>query len=124
MAKKQDKCAKCIWRQEGNLPYRCDYASKTGKTRKAQPAEECTYFETGEKKVSPLKSAENLYPGRKGDKYDWERGFQLHREGMTDPQIAKELGCSDSAVLCWRKRCGLKANAHRGWTKGKARERA
>lgn len=39
-----------------------------------------------------------------------ERIRELHKQGLNDPEIAKEIGCCTSTVCSWRKKLGLSAN--------------
>ena len=45
------------------------------------------------------------------DKFDWELARELYRRGMSDAQIAYELGCSMPSVRRWRTRYELLPNA-------------
>ena len=46
-----------------------------------------------------------------GVKFDWERARELYRRGMSDIQIANELGCSIQSVRRWRTKQELLPNA-------------
>ena len=39
-----------------------------------------------------------------------DRMFDLYDSGLTDPEIAAEIGCHKNSVLRWRRRNGLEAN--------------
>lgn len=39
-----------------------------------------------------------------------KRICQLHNSGLSDPDIAKEIGCSTTTVWNWRQKLGLAAN--------------
>ncbi len=39
---------------------------------------------------------------------------ELWENGLNDCEIARKLGCSDSAVFQWRRRKGLPRNCERG----------
>ena len=43
------KCGECIYRAHKYAPYSCNYATITGKTRKAVPPEKCRKFKAGER---------------------------------------------------------------------------
>ena len=55
-------------------------------------------------------------PDRKGPapRFDWKRARELHRRGLNDAQIARELGCSVSTVRGWRFKQNLFSNDTRG----------
>lgn len=46
--------------------------------------------------------------GHKLPEEEHQRRLALWRQGMTDPEIAKELGVSLSTITNWRNRSGLK----------------
>ena len=127
------KCGKCIYRAHKYAPYSCDYATITGKTRKAVPPEKCRKFKAGERmeerddivisEDSSRKPAQKPVTVRtpKAQKRkrsgppDWELGMRLWKAGMNDREIGENLGVCASAVLQWRRRNGLPANASQGW---------
>lgn len=41
------RCKKCIYRAATQAGHKCNYAAVTGKTRKAEPVENCRFFEEG-----------------------------------------------------------------------------
>lgn len=135
------KCPKCIFRANKFAPYTCDYASITGKTRGAMPAEQCIHFASGERieertdivvseKSPPLKDKKEktvIQTERKERKsswkFDWDMAKRLYDAGMNDHEIGKEIGASASTVMSWRKRRKLRANAVAGWKAVNERKR-
>ena len=109
----KERCGKCIYRAAKFEVYQCDYASITGKTRKAVPAERCRHFRPGDPVESPAKTVHlknsKTFRQRRPRRavYDWGRGRKLYDAGTPDSGIAKELGCSAGAVQDWRRRNGL-----------------
>lgn len=125
------RCKECVFRGKPGKNM-CDYAWLVGHTRKAQPAEKCTYFIAGGKLETPEAAAEFLgkrkapgaeevqrkpeKPGRK--KVNWERAEELYRTGANDGEIAREIGVSPPTVCNWRRRNQLPANATSGGRHG------
>lgn len=127
------KCGECIYRAHKYAPYSCNYATITGKTRKAVPPEKCRKFKAGERmeerddivisEDSSRKPAQKPVTIRKPKAQkrkrsappDWELGMRLWKAGMNDREIGENLGVCASAVLQWRQRNGLPANASQGW---------
>lgn len=119
-------CKKCMFRAYPWYPYQCEYAGITGRTRKAQEPEKCTYFKEGKRmEKQEYRLMEELrklkQTGRKRapgagpkEKYDWAFAMQLHRLHMNDGQIGRALGCSPMTVRDWRKRNNLPANTTAG----------
>jgi len=122
-------CDRCVFRAEQNRPFRCNYAYLTGKTRKGQPPENCTYFQAGQRLETPEEAERFLSAERKPVCWkkpncrrvaggpDWEVGWDLYQQGWNDGEIARALGCGTGTVYQWRKRNGLSANAAPGWKK-------
>jgi hypothetical protein len=54
-----EHCGSCVWRS-GRPEYRCDFAGKTGHTRKAEPPDGCTYYLRGDI-VTDDRTAQRLY---------------------------------------------------------------
>ena len=115
----KERCKECVFRGTPGKNM-CDYAWLTGKTRKAQPAEKCTYFIRGPR-LATKEQAEKFLEGlhKKTDtekkrggpvKYDWEKAEAMYAAGASDGEIARELGASSTAVFQWRKRMKLPAN--------------
>lgn len=44
---KGEKCGSCVWRGSANVPWKCEFAIKTGRTRRAEPPSECTWYRRG-----------------------------------------------------------------------------
>ena len=110
----KSKCLGCEF-SSGRSDYLCNYCGITGKTRKAQPPEECTYFRPMHhlRKLVEKVMEEKPEPEVKNrlEKYDWSIGRELHAMGLNDGMIAKTLGCKSHTVYLWRKRNGLPPNA-------------
>lgn len=49
-----------------------------------------------------------------GTRFDWKKAKELHRRGLNDAQIAREIGCSPSTVRNWRFKQNLFSNDQRG----------
>ena len=49
-----------------------------------------------------------------GTRFDWKKAKELHRRGLNDAQIAREIGCSPSTVRNWRFKQNLFSNDPRG----------
>lgn len=62
-------------------------------------------------RYSQLKRPANPDVRGSGVKFDWERARELYRRGMSDLQIANELGCSIQSVRRWRTKQELLPNA-------------
>lgn len=127
----KSKCSACVFRTGALRMYRCNYAWLTGRTRRGQPPEACTYFIAGERLDSPQEAAKFL-ARRKGSgaaaagkpkqserpKYDWAKAETMYRGGANDGEIAREIGAKPATVFQWRKRRGLPANARAGGLHG------
>ena len=123
MAKKKGKCGKCMFRAGEYEPFACDHVYLTGRTRKAQDPEKCTYFRKGPRLQKPVESVPLIgSTTRRQSKFDWKKSRELYDAGKNDQEIADVLGCSSNSVFSWRKENGLPANAARGWYKGRARK--
>ncbi|WP_298032164.1 helix-turn-helix domain-containing protein [uncultured Dysosmobacter sp.] len=118
------RCGSCIYGAGPLNIFRCNYAGLTGRTRKGQPPENCTYFRPGRRLETPEEAARwqkarQKEAKRRRNSPDWEKGGDLYRQGQNDGEIARALGCSRGAVLQWRRRNGLRANAgpvnREGW---------
>ena len=100
----------------------CDYATITGRTRKAQPPEECTYFVKGGRiepaKYDPVLIAQRKNKNRKKagvkPKHDWEYGKSLYERGFNDGEIARKMNITPQVVCQWRQRNDLPANTNSG----------
>ena len=53
----------------------------------------------------------------KGIVFDHDAMLELYRQGLSDPEIARRVGCTASNVFKWRKTNGLEPNvpAHGGY---------
>ena len=112
------ECKSCRWR--GSFPgvdwITCDFAFITGHCRTAmEPREDrlCPAFEDGEPvrvEVRPMDK-----PFRtiviKGRPFTHAEILELYNKGMSDGEIAREIGSVKSTIYQWRHRNGLKANA-------------
>lgn len=54
-----EHCGSCVWRS-GRAGYKCDYAGKTDRTRKAESPDGCTYYLRGDI-VTDDRTAQRLY---------------------------------------------------------------
>ena len=93
---------------------RCDFVALTGRSRKAQPAEKCTFFVKGER-LAPVRvtlpGEEAVYTALKpGEKHDWEPAMELYKKGMNDGEISKLTGIPKGTIHGWRRRHSLPAN--------------
>ena len=128
--KRTERCETCVFRMEGGKPYRCNYLTLTGHTRKAEEPEDCTHYIKGNRLETQEQTARFLQElaekqQKKPDKrrkYDWGRAEKLYRAGANDGEIAKELGACATAVYQWRKRMKLPANTQAGGLHGKRAE--
>lgn len=130
MKAEKDRCGKCMYGAGALSVFRCNYAGLTGRTRKAQPPEACTYFRAGQRLVTPEEAARQQEARQKKPEcrktargLDWEKGWDLYQQGKNDGEIAREMGCSTGAVFRWRKRNGMPPNAEPGWNPPKRRLR-
>jgi len=118
---KKDRCEECVYRGYNMSQNRCDFALLTGRTRKAQPPEKCSYFIPGPRLVSThvtLPGEEAAYVKATGlrprTKYDWDAVMCLYRKGMNDGEISRETGIPKRTVHGWRYRNHLPSNAGTG----------
>ena len=123
--KKKARCSKCVYRAEPTKLWKCNYEGVTRHTRKAQPAEECTYFKEGERLPDKHRGTEALRLDRivRGNqpvqkkgcaKFDWAKGRELYEQGKTDREIGKAIGCGKNTVNSWRRRNHLPPNMKQG----------
>lgn len=116
-------CGTCMFRTEGYALHKCDYAAITGKTRMAEPPENCTHYKKGPKieagMYKVLQEAEDA--GRKRapgagakPKHDWDLALRLYKKGYNDGEISRVMGLRPQAVQAWRKRKKLPANTVSG----------
>ena len=56
-------------------------------------------------------------PQHQPEKIPMDRFSELHKKGLNDREISRELGVSFSTIYRLRKRMGLPANAPRGFPK-------
>lgn len=56
-------------------------------------------------------------PQHQAEKIPMDRFSELHKKGLNDREISRELGVSFSTIYRLRKRMGLPANAPRGFPK-------
>ena len=116
-------CKKCVFRTEYYAAHLCDYASITGRTRKAEPPEQCTHFKEGTRIEKPeYRMLEKLGEvikkrapgGGAKPKHDWEMAETLYKKGYNDGEISRVMGLRPQAVQAWRKRNDLPANTVSG----------
>lgn len=123
MSESKLKCGKCIFRGKAYDVVGCDYATITGKTRKAQPAEKCTFFIAGAR-MEPeeyrnlhgeeIKPRKRLPGGGAKPKYDWEWAKELYDRGLNDGEIGRVMGIRPQTISLWRGRNRLPANTTPG----------
>ena len=123
------KCGKCVFRS-GMKAFRCNYAEITGRPRKAQPPEKCTYFLEGNRREAPMEDRRGILPWKKpeqpaaaevrrqtsraGEDLDWGLARELWEKGYSDWAISLQIGCTTRTVTSWRTRNKLKGNgSHR-----------
>lgn len=113
----KEECRRCQWR--GTFPgvewITCDYCWITGHTKaKLQPREDglCPAFEEGEPvriEVRPMDK-----PLRaiiiKGRRFTHEELQELYNKGLSDGEIAREIGSVKSTIYQWRHRNNLPPN--------------
>lgn len=127
-------CRGCIYRgtiSGGNL-HTCDYILITGHSRGC-PVEGCTVKQTKgqakRRKPRPMNLPGSLPPDKPGNwtahrtredrpgprrKINEAAALELYQQGMSDPQIAAELGnMTQYGVKEWRKRRGLPCQSER-----------
>lgn len=130
---KRSLCRKCWhWRRYGGwLGPHCGYLTDTGKCRLTQMTPEqrrsgeCPVFEAGKPKrviVKPfiegscrlarLTEGPPMYVAPKY-KLDQEKLRALYDRGLTDREIAEEMGCARDSVRLWRKRTELPPNGNK-----------
>lgn len=91
----------------GSTEKACHFCLDTGKCRITicSSGKECTVRkDTKERKYMQLQHKYSFSDNRHKE---FER---LYNEGLSDPQIAKSVGCHTSTVYEWRKRTGRKSN--------------
>ena len=76
----------------------------------------CAFYEQGRR--APNLSSDVVLPksilhvkprrAKKESMYDWDKAFELHRQGAEAKEIAAALGCTKGAVDAWRRREGLR----------------
>lgn len=113
-----EKCQSCYYR--GKHGYGCNYLSVVGHSRGC-PVKGCTKYKfsrkRAKKEVPPptVKEAEAAEVPesilKKRGRYD--QRMELYQQGLTDPEIAGEMGISKGAIAHWRKALGLPSNYRR-----------
>ena len=121
----KERCDKCVFRMEPGKLWKCNYEGVTGHTRKAQPADKCTFFIEGpriedrHKLTDRLRTMDEKRPkGGAKQKYDWTIAEKLYAKRANDGEISRAVGCPVHTVLSWRKRNNLPANTEPGGQKG------
>lgn len=132
-------CRGCIYKARKNSGYKCDYLRLTGHSRGC-PIEGCTKRETKRtaerRRTRPVTLPGSRPAGKPGNwtahktradkpgpgkKINEAAALELYRQGMSDPQIAAELGnITKYGVKAWRKRRGLPCQAERKAERKKA----
>lgn len=90
----------------------CDYAAHTGRLRSAicPPGAACTVKSTVPRKAGYMEGIEaRRAPMRRSRRTAWsqDKALALWRKGMTDREIAGQLGVQRHVINCWRRRNGL-----------------
>lgn len=111
------ECNQCRWR--GTFPgvdhITCDYCWITGKVKAKLPPREdgiCPAFEEGEQARIEVRPMDNPFRAVyiKGQKVTHEELMALYQKGLTDGEIAREVGSVKSTIYNWRHRNGLPPN--------------
>ena len=110
-----EKCRSCYYR--GKNEYGCNYLSVVGHSRGC-PVKGCTKYKfsskRAEKEVRPPQAKETeVHVGITAKKGRYEQRMELYQQGLTDPEIAREMGISKGAVAHWRKAQGMPSNYRR-----------
>ena len=111
------ECERCRWR--GTFPgvdhITCDYAWITGKCRTAMERKAdgiCPAFEGGDPVRIEVRPMDDPFRAIivKGKKFSHEELLELYQKGMTDGEIAREIGSVKSTIYKWRHRNELPPN--------------
>ena len=111
------ECERCRWR--GTFPgvdhITCDYAWITGKCRTAMERRAdgiCPAFEGGDPVRIEVRPMDDPFRAIivKGKKFSHEELLELYQKGMTDGEIAREIGSVKSTIYKWRHRNELPPN--------------
>lgn len=124
-------CRGCIYRAPKGSAHQCDYLYHTGHSRGC-PIEGCTKRETKKRpsrRPRPVNLPGSLPPDRAGNwtphrtmedrpgpprKLNEAAALELYHKGLTDQQIADELGnMKKRGIAAWRKRRGLPCQSER-----------
>ena len=97
----------------------CDYIQISGKSRIARIAPEdrdkpCQFFERGRKVMLKFKPVTDSTKQAPRFRFDQRKMRALYDQGLSDHQIAREMGCTDSGVKKFRERNKLAANYKAG----------
>lgn len=111
---KKRKCPTCRFRSDSKL-HDCNYLFITGHSRKAQPPEECTFYEPGEPVDATKQPVVIQKETRKREpsparRYDWDLALQMWKDGACDREIGEAIGCKRATVNNWRHTMGLSCN--------------
>lgn len=47
LGRKKYKCDTCVWQAPETAPHKCDFVTRTGRTRRAESPRECTWYLRG-----------------------------------------------------------------------------
>ena len=109
-------CQNCMYQAGPYAGYVCDYVAITGRTRRAQPVGKgCTYkVVQGTKRDTDAARKNRQKPPapvtRKRRSLDTVQAMALYRQGCSDCEIARRVNICKTAIVGWRKRCGLPPN--------------
>lgn len=109
--KQYPKCTGCI---HCGSTFPCEYILHTGHSPRSQgvnladyPRGGCPLKDKGDgqkKRLDPMAGHVPKERRPRGCSIDESRALELYRQGLSDPAIARELGCSRLTVANWRKR--------------------
>lgn len=86
--------------------YACHFSLDTGMCRSTicKPGKDCTVRTVNGEKRTWAKQHKYSFSDKRHKEFE-----RLYNEGLSDPKIAKSVGCHTSTVYEWRKRTGRKS---------------
>lgn len=121
-----EQCRLCKYKGTiGGVPC-CDFCFLTGHSRstmKPRKDGRCPAFRKGERPVNvraltaSYKAITVMRPPQR-KMYDHTQMMDLYNQGLTDREIADEMGCAPKTVATWRFRSGLISNRKKHTSKG------
>ena len=96
-----DACKGCVYLKSAGHDKFCDYIGATGHMRPCPAGEACT-----------VKSEEKVTAKKKTNKLSFDEAIakELYSRGMSDKEIAAELGVRSQIISQWRYRRGMARN--------------